>query len=488
MDAATPLPDFDAMRRELEEARDAMRRAIEEVRAKPEIVQIFIRANQISVDATVRSRKKKNSTSHYAFRQIALRVDRLRGQWLKDLEKAGRRFMGRPGEGVKIGTPPPSDLIVLDDLDLGGNAGRRESQDLQLLADMSPEAFEALVADPTAPRPRSGPEKRVLLLSAIRVDERAQPRAALKDRVVDEYAEAMQRGAKFPAPVVFEDAAGVFWPGDGHRRYAAATKLKLKTIECEVRSGGLREAILYSCGANATHGLRRPNDDKHRAVTKLLKDDEWKDWTDNKIAKQCNVSNHLVAQLRKELESVTLNSPSEPRTYTTKHGNTATMRTGNIGRKPKPAANDAPDDVAQCDKPALVPEAAPEPVKEPAPADDDALAQELAPVPKPDDAPQTAPDQPASAPDAWARERAAVRDAIRGLLKLKDVDFGQAVATMPLDQLREAHTEVDEATNVAWEWVEALEQAIKSAAVGEEPAAWAPLSGERTQCVPTTSS
>jgi hypothetical protein len=107
MDAATPLPDFDAMRRELEEARDAMRRAIEEVRAKPEIVQIFIRANQISVDATVRSRKKKNSTSHYAFREIALRVDRLRGKWLKDLEKAGRRFMGRPGEGVKIGTPPP---------------------------------------------------------------------------------------------------------------------------------------------------------------------------------------------------------------------------------------------------------------------------------------------------------------------------------------------------------------------------------------------
>jgi hypothetical protein len=48
-------------------------------------------------------------------------------------------------------------------------------------------------------------------------------------------------------------------------------------------------------------------------------------------------------------------------------------------------------------------------------------------------------------------------------------------------------TEVDEATDVAWKWVEALEQAIKSAAV-EEPAACAPLSGERTQCVPTISS
>ena len=96
MDAATPLPDFGAMRRELEEVREEMIRAIAEARAKPEILHTFIRANQISADATVRSRRKRNSTSHYAFREIALRADRLKGRWLKDLEKAGRRFMGRP--------------------------------------------------------------------------------------------------------------------------------------------------------------------------------------------------------------------------------------------------------------------------------------------------------------------------------------------------------------------------------------------------------
>jgi hypothetical protein len=85
------------MRGELEEARDAMRVAIEEARAKPEIVQIFIRANQISADANVSEalyKRKKNSASHYAFREIALRVDCLRGQWLKDLQKAGRRYPG----------------------------------------------------------------------------------------------------------------------------------------------------------------------------------------------------------------------------------------------------------------------------------------------------------------------------------------------------------------------------------------------------------
>jgi hypothetical protein len=63
MDAITPPTDFDAMCREIEEVRDAvcreieevrdaMRAAIEEARAKPEIVNIFIRATDISDQAT----------------------------------------------------------------------------------------------------------------------------------------------------------------------------------------------------------------------------------------------------------------------------------------------------------------------------------------------------------------------------------------------------------------------------------------------------
>src|SRR5258708_19411373 len=52
---------------QLDAMRDAMCAAIEDARAKPEIVQIFIRSNQISADATARSRRKRNSTSHYVF-------------------------------------------------------------------------------------------------------------------------------------------------------------------------------------------------------------------------------------------------------------------------------------------------------------------------------------------------------------------------------------------------------------------------------------
>jgi hypothetical protein len=383
MDAAT-LPDFGAMRRELEEARSAMQRVIEEARAKPEILKIFLRANQISAHANVGSRRKRNSTSHYAFREIALRADRLRGQWLKDLEKAGRRFMGRPEEGVKIGTPPDPDLVVLDDLELGGNAGRRESQDLQLLADMSPAAFEVLLNDSDAPRPRWGPEKRILSLSEIRLDERTQPRATLVTDCVAEYAEDMKRGCKFPPLVVFEDSEGVFWLADGFHRYHAAIEAKWETIQCEVHKGELRDAILHSCGVNAVHGLRRSHKDKRRVVRRMLDNEEWSHWTDSEIARRCKVGHDLVARLRAQSKPVILaETQVSTRTFThPKTGEPTQMRTGNIGR------SRAPDPEPEKGSSEQV-------VEQPAPSKDDARSvPDLAPASKPD-----APDQPAPMPD-----------------------------------------------------------------------------------------
>ncbi|MGT2479599.1 hypothetical protein ACU4GR_13540 [Methylobacterium oryzae CBMB20] len=49
-----------------------------------------------------------------------------------------------------------------------------------------------------------------------------------------------------------------------HRRHAAGLHAGLGELPCEVRQGGLRDAILHSAGANAAHGLRRTNADKRR--------------------------------------------------------------------------------------------------------------------------------------------------------------------------------------------------------------------------------
>ena len=59
--------------------------------------------------------------------------------------------------------------------------------------------------------------------------------------------------------------------------------------------------VLHAVSANATHGLRRTNADKRRAVMALLYDDEWAQWSDREIARRCAVDGKTVARLRAEL-------------------------------------------------------------------------------------------------------------------------------------------------------------------------------------------
>jgi hypothetical protein len=162
-----------------------------------------------------------------------------------------------------------------------------------------------------------------LALAAIRLDDACQPRAQLDLGVVAEYAEALAAGATFPPVTVFHDTVD-HWLADGFHRYAAKKATGQETINAEVRPGTRRDAVLYSVGVNATHGLRRTNEDKRRAVSTMLADPEWACWSDREIARRCAVNHHLVAQLRGS-------SPSDERTYTTKHGTVATMNTAAIG-------------------------------------------------------------------------------------------------------------------------------------------------------------
>ena len=108
----------------------------------------------------------------------------------------------------------------------------------------------------------------------------------------------------------------------------------MENFECLVTPGGLREAILHSCQANAVHGLRRSDEDKRRAVKVLLADKEWATWSDREIARRCQVSHTLVARIREKLTPLTGNVASEDRTYRTKHGSVATMKTAAIGVRP----------------------------------------------------------------------------------------------------------------------------------------------------------
>ena len=170
-----------------------------------------------------------------------------------------------------------------------------------------------------------------IAISQLRTDGGTQPRSQLNWLVIDEYADAMRDGVQFPAVTVFYDGSD-YWLADGFHRVNAAQQAGLDTINADIRQGARRDAILYSVGANAGHGLRRTNEDKRRAVLALLNDDEWRQWSDREISRRCNVSNNFVSVLRSSL-SFNDSEPQE-RTYTTKHGTVATMNTAKIGAAP----------------------------------------------------------------------------------------------------------------------------------------------------------
>jgi hypothetical protein len=162
-----------------------------------------------------------------------------------------------------------------------------------------------------------------------------QARVRLDPAVIDEYAEAMTEGAIFP-PVVLFSEGDLYWIGDGHHRIKAARQVGYTAIKAEVREGGQREALLYACGANASHGLRRTNADKRKAVDTMLRDPEWSKWSNGATARHCGATPQFVGDRRRVLETVS--SDNGQRTYTTKHGTVATMDTSRIGTRAAPPA------------------------------------------------------------------------------------------------------------------------------------------------------
>jgi hypothetical protein len=134
-------------------------------------------------------------------------------------------------------------------------------------------------------------------IKAIRIDGGTQSREKLDQAVVDEYAELMKEGTEFPAISVVHDG-NEYYLSDGFHRLLAAQKAGKASINCDVLTGTLRDAILYSLSANSSHGLRRTVEDRRKAVMTMLEDFEWSEWSDREIARQCHVSHPFVAKMR----------------------------------------------------------------------------------------------------------------------------------------------------------------------------------------------
>jgi uncharacterized ParB-like nuclease family protein len=124
----------------------------------------------------------------------------------------------------------------------------------------------------------------------------------IEPATVASYAEDLKAGASFPPIRVYHDGTE-YHLADGFHRVEAARQIGRDVILAEVLQGTSRDAILAACAANATHGLRRTNEDKRRAITAMLTDPEWAVWSDRAIAKACAVDHKSVAKVRRELTS-----------------------------------------------------------------------------------------------------------------------------------------------------------------------------------------
>lgn len=134
-----------------------------------------------------------------------------------------------------------------------------------------------------------------LPIGDISIDGGTQARVEINAATVDEYAEALTEGEKLPPVIVFFDGAQNHL-ADGFHRYHGNRKIGATTIECDIRTGTLRDARLFAYGANRDHGLRRTVADKRRAVAGMLAD--CPDWSDRAIAKHVGVSHPFVAAIR----------------------------------------------------------------------------------------------------------------------------------------------------------------------------------------------
>lgn len=145
-----------------------------------------------------------------------------------------------------------------------------------------------------------------LLIRQIRRDGGTQARVGTNEDTVQEYAELMREHAwdfqSRQRPIVLYDGES-FWLADGFHRIEAAQRAGMSDFPVEVLRGTKRDAILRAAGANSQHGLRRTNADKRRAVELLLRDEEWRQWSDRKIADVCAVSDKTVGAIRRDLSA-----------------------------------------------------------------------------------------------------------------------------------------------------------------------------------------
>ena len=167
----------------------------------------------------------------------------------------------------------------------------------------------------------------------IRIDGGTQSRVEINNEIVAEYAALIKAGTEFPAVIVFYDGVDS-WLADGFHRFHAHRQSDKASIAVDVRPGTVRDAKLYSFGANGRHGQRPTNADKRKSVSEMLADSEWATWSQHKIAETCGVSAGFVSKMVSEAASIHGEQIKPATRIVERNGQTYEQNTANIGKLP----------------------------------------------------------------------------------------------------------------------------------------------------------
>ena len=140
-------------------------------------------------------------------------------------------------------------------------------------------------------------------LSSILVTESYQPRVdGTDEKLAQSYADDIKAGAIFPAVKLFGEEDQPVHVGDGFTRILGHKFAGRRVVDAELRPGGYREAKLWAMGSNGQHGGRRKRKDLRASIREALLDEEWRGWTDGRIAAALKTTDRTVGTVRGEME------------------------------------------------------------------------------------------------------------------------------------------------------------------------------------------
>jgi len=172
-------------------------------------------------------------------------------------------------------------------------------------------------------------------LSQITLDPKLMMRVALNDEIIDEYAQAMLDGDKFPPIVIFNDGDNNYLV-EGFKRYYAYKKCGIELVDADTRMGTYDDAFDYALTvANRLHGERYTPEDKRYQLQMALDVPRYANKSDRELARILKVSNTFVSKMRKA-------EGKQPKVIeTTRNGKTVKVKNN------KPEIEDEPEPILE---------------------------------------------------------------------------------------------------------------------------------------------